>query len=113
LSADAPRSAEEHGPMVLKPTSSGWLVFIFLLIFTVIWNGVIWTAVSSMLRNGSGGAFDYLAGCFMLPFVLVGLGMVGATIYTGLSLANPRATVTLADSRLVLGGQSRLSWSLA
>lgn len=113
LSADAPRSAEEHGPMVLKPTSSGWLVFIFLLIFTVIWNGVIWTAVSSMLRNGSGGAFDYLAGCFMLPFVLVGLGMVGATIYTGLSLANPRATVTLADRRLVLGGQSRLSWSLA
>jgi len=95
----------------LKGASNNLFGCGFLLFFGVIWNGIVFTIMWSMVREdnlGSGNLFPLL---FMIPFVLVGLGVIVAILYVGLSLFNPKPDLTLTPGYLPLGGTAMVGWS--
>ena len=48
----------------------------------------------------------------MIPFVLVGVGLVAFFFYQVLATFNPRPHLTLADGHLTPGGETTLRWQL-
>ena len=71
---------------------------IFILGFAVVWNAIIWTVFMpnfGRVRFGTGGGFGQL---FLVPFVLVGLGMA---VHGLASLLNT-TTVTVDHSALLI-----------
>jgi hypothetical protein len=107
--AKARQVAQTAGPVVLKPTMSPVLKLILIGFFALLWNGIMIGAGIGTSREGVPG----LVTCFMIPFYLVGLGLIGAVVYTALGLANPRPTITLADGRLALGSALDVSWTFS
>jgi len=49
---------------------------------------------------------------FLIPFMLVGIGLVGLAIYQALQLSNPRPNVTVNKSVVALGDELRVDWSV-
>lgn len=100
---------EQEGPVTLKTTNHRVGTFIGLLIFTLIWNGVISTFIFSEWDNIRQGdwSFEHL---FFVPFVLVGLGTILGTIYTFLAMFNPVPVVVLSRQLIPLGGDANVSW---
>lgn len=54
----------------------------FASVFAAFWNGLTWTGLGRQLSLAGSGAFDLFATFFMVPFVLVGLGLIGVTVWT-------------------------------
>jgi hypothetical protein len=55
-------------------------------------------------------------GIFILPFLMVGVVMMGLTVYQFLSLSNPKAELTIKPGVPMLGGpldSSRLEFTLS
>jgi hypothetical protein len=83
---------------------------VFFLIFSVFWNTITWGLLSAMLLGGTNvtgpgithrngvTTVDTAAYLFMIPFVLVGLGMATATI----AIWFGRAEVTIRGKDAVL-----------
>lgn len=83
-----------------------------LAVFTAValfWNGIL----SLFLFDLPGrGVFSWFVALFLIPFVLVGIGLVGLVIYQALKLANPRPTLTVNKSIVTLGDELRVDWSM-
>jgi hypothetical protein len=56
---------------------------------------------------------DWTLTIFMIPFVLVGLALLGGVVYTALALANPRPCLTLTPGCPRLGAELRVEWRLS
>lgn len=62
------------------------------------------------------GRPEYFLTFFMLPFVLVGLGLIGGIVYCPLGLVNPRTMVTVGSTRVRRGDggpECRRAWKWA
>ena len=103
------------GSVVLKPSSGPWVKVIFAVVFAGFWNGIIWLAampnVIESWREG-GGWFSGMFLLFMIPFLLVGVGMIVLVFYLVLAAFNPRPTLTLSNRTIPLGGSARLRWNI-
>ncbi len=99
------------GPVELAPQKTPLGKFVFLLTFSLIWNGVVavfvWQAVESYRK----GDLDVGLSCFLSIFVLLGLGVVVGTVHAFLALWNPRPHVTLSEGSPRLGERVDVSWS--
>ncbi|MCA9291512.1 MAG: hypothetical protein KDA25_10310 [Phycisphaerales bacterium] len=86
---------------------------IFLAIFTIIWNGVTGTfVVISLSGGGKGGVLQIGLGCFLVPFVLIGLAVIVGFLHTLLGLTNPRPVLTVSRAGVRPGEPFTLAWSL-
>jgi hypothetical protein len=106
---------EMSGPHVLKPAGSRLAGLIFFAVFTAIWNGVLWFGFVpgiSFFRRGSTGVFDWIQMLFLLPFLAIGLVLIGVVIYQWMSLFNPKTELTITPSTPALGGKLDLRWRL-
>jgi hypothetical protein len=77
-----------------------------LLGFAAFWNGVILLAASDLVRWGIVGM---IFGLFLVPFVLVGLGLAGGAAYFLAALLHPELTVRIkadAERRSLSGAWS-------
>lgn len=86
-------------------------LFLLLLFFTIAWNGILAVALTSLFT----GAFDDatpFVGLFMIPFVLAGVGLLGFTLHTFLSIFNPNLRLAISRDRLVPGEEFSLRWSI-
>lgn len=101
---------EEPGPVILKPTTSRLAAFGGLLVVTVFWNGVISIFLMSCMKDWMQGKWNWLPELILIPFTLIGIGLIFATIHNFLGLFNPFPTVTLSRQMIPLGGQATLSW---
>jgi hypothetical protein len=106
---DAPRATEET--FALKGGNNSLVGMIFITIFAVFWNGIVFTAAWAMLSDFGSSSFALFPLLFMIPFVLVGLGLLLGMVYFFLALFNPRPDVTLTPGYLPLGGTVVLGWS--
>lgn len=99
----------------LKSGGSAKSGCLFLLVFAVIWNGIVGVFVYQAIRGnlmpaGWGQVFIYL---FLSPFVLVGLVMLGALAHQFLAMFN-KGTHVWIDRRAILPGETvRLRWHSA
>ncbi|MCW1885084.1 DUF3592 domain-containing protein [Luteolibacter flavescens] len=90
--------------------------FIGFLVFTLFWNGfmtIFLREFSGFSDGGFGKVIGGFAVLFMIPFFLVGIGMIGATCYTFLSIFAPRFEVQLVGGGLKPGRSARLQWRRA
>lgn len=103
------------GSRVLKPAGSRLAGLIAIGVFGAIWNGLIWFVFlpgSGLFRRGSSGLFDWIHLLFMLPFLAVGIALIGAAIYQWMALYNPKAEITITPGVPTLGGRLDLAWRL-
>jgi hypothetical protein len=108
--ARAADNSSEGGPLVLRAGSSRRLKFVVFLVFAAVWNGVISVFVAAFLRGEMNSA-GWIEGLFLLPFVLIGLGLIAAVFYLFLALFAPRPCLTLARTPVRVGETVELAWS--
>ena len=97
--------AATSGPIELKPNSTPGCRFVGATFAAIFWNGIISIFVFQVSMN-----FDWFFAIFLIPFVLVGFGLIGAVFYTGFGLLNARPILTLSMPSIPLGGTAELSW---
>ena len=95
----------------LKPDAGPVAKIVGMGIFAAVWNGIIsifvWQAVQGIRR----GDPEWALTIFLIPFVLVGLALIGGVFYTILASFNPRPRLTISPGAPRLGTRLRAEWS--
>lgn len=99
------------GPVVLKPKHSPCVKLVGAIAIALFWNGIVSAFVVQVVAAFRRGSPDWLMTLFMLPFVAIGIGLLGLIVYQFLALFNPRPTLELSSTRVPLGGAAELSWT--
>jgi hypothetical protein len=102
----------DAAPVELRPTATPLGKFVGLTFFTLFWNGIVSVFVVFDLQGWRNKAADGCLTAFLVPFVLVGLMMIFATVRQLLILFNPRVHLTLTPGTLTPGGMAYLQWRL-
>jgi len=105
-----------NGPVELKPQASPLAKFLGGLIFSLFWNGIVSVFVVhvfGMWRTGRGGGEKWFLTVFLIPFVLIGIGIVFFTIHSFWGLFSPRVRLRLSQASVGLGESVELSWEFA
>ncbi len=107
-------AASAGGELVLKPSVSNHMALVGSLVFAAVWNGIVSVFVfAQLLPSFARGSPDWFLLFFLVPFVAVGLGVVGFVVYRVLCLWNPLPELRLRPASLYPGGPGELSWSLS
>jgi hypothetical protein len=93
-------AATAGGPVVLRPSVSPALKLIGVVCFAALWNGIVSVFVFQALKGWQQGRLDWFLTIFLIPFVLIGVVLIGAAGYFLLSLFNPRPVLTVRQWRL-------------
>jgi len=114
ISGTLPESclAQINEPLLLKPSVPPLGKLIAACIFALFWNGIVSVFGINIIRHWSSGPFEWFLALFMVPFVLIGLGIIVAAIYFFLALFNPRPHLTITPGAVPLGGRFRIEWEL-
>jgi len=100
------------GPQELKSASSPRGMFLGILFFALIWNGIISVFLVSLYNDWQAGRGDWIPTLFMIPFVAVGCGFLCAAVYYFLAMFNPRPQLVISNGRPTLGDVLRIKWVL-
>lgn len=101
---------EAPGPVTLKPDSSHFVGMIVLGIFGVVWNGIVAIPVFQRFDDWMNLQFKGFEDLFLIPFILVGIGILAAAIYQFLASLNPKPTLILSRQLIPLGGTAQIQW---
>jgi hypothetical protein len=105
-----PPTAAGGGPLELKPDATPWGKLLGLTFIALFWNGIVsvfvWQAVLGWRRNSPVGCLTL----FLVPFVVIGLGLIYAVLRQLLILFNPRLHLTLTPGTLAAGECGFLQW---
>jgi hypothetical protein len=101
-----------EGPMQLKPTQGRWTRVLGMTIMALFWNGILCVFVFHIVRGHLRGEPEWILTIFIIPFVLIGLGLIGAILYGVLAARNPRVMLTVSNDVLGPGGTLDLTWDI-
>lgn len=101
------------GPATLKPKHSPLVKLVGVMFAAAFWNGIVSIFVWQVIKGWRTGQGDWFLTLFMIPFVLVGVGLIGGIVYFLLALLNPRPKLTLGTHAVPLGGATELQWEFA
>ncbi len=97
-------------PIELKPAMRP-ITQLFVMIFVMLfWNGIVSVFVYHCVDGWRRGHGEWFLTLFMIPFVLIGLGIIGAVIYFFLGLFNPAPTIIVSSDAVPVGGSIDLQW---
>jgi hypothetical protein len=125
-----PMAARRGGMALIKtapPAVAGqWIkvgdkrkaTFVGLVIMALFWNGIISFGVRDALGGLVGDslverAFGGGLGLFMIPFVLVGIGLAIGALYSFAALFGPRYEIQLGEAELAPGKSTSILWRRA
>ena len=114
-SSSHPADIEDNNwdvPKTLKPSQRRTTTFILTLLFTLFWNGIVSIFIHTIFKEGLNG-FDFFGVLFMIPFVLVGIGLIGGAIYTLAAIFNPKVELALSTGAIERGGTFDVAWQLS
>ena len=103
-------SDRSTGPTELRPRKNTVATLIILLVMAVGWNSILGVIIGSFMRDIRHGSFAFVVGLFSIPFLLVGIALIGAVVYQVLSLFNPRPTILLARATVSPGETDEIRW---
>lgn len=103
--------AEGGGPVTLAPASTPLGRFLGLLAGMLVWNGLTGVFVAATWSDFSLSDAGLGLLCFA-AFPLIGLLLLGATVYRFFALFGPRAFLTLSRPALRPGEAVTVSWEL-
>ena len=98
------------GPVELKAPASPATKLVGAMLVAAFWNGIVSVFVWQMVEGWRRGHPDGCLTVFMIPFVTVGLGLIGLVGYQFLALFNPRLHVTISEPTFPLGGSADMEW---
>jgi hypothetical protein len=107
---DAPGAAMGGGEATLKSSGSPAGRLGCAAGFALFWNGILSMFVVETVQGWIAGKPDGCRTLFMIPFVLVGLGMILLAGYYFLTLFNPRPTLRVTPGRAALGDSVEVEW---
>lgn len=81
------------------------------LAVAIFWNGIV--SVFLYQAYFSGAPAVLFLRLFLIPFMLVGLGLIAAVVYSLLGMANPAPTLVLSRQMLRPGESVDVKWSFA
>ncbi len=99
-----------EGSRELKPQTGPLAKLLVSIGIAVFWNGIVSVFLFQLFDGFREGDPEWFLLVFLTPFVLIGLGMIGAIVYYACALGNPRFTLTLTEARPRLGDIIGLSW---
>ncbi len=82
----------------LKPDAGPIAKVIGMLLVAAIWNGIVSIFVWQVVQGWRNGNPEWFLTIFLIPFVLVGLALIGGIFYTFLASFNPRPRLTISPS---------------
>jgi len=104
-------AARAGGPVELEEKMSPLGKLVLLIFIAAFWNGIVSVFVWQLWDGWrSGGGVDGCLAVFLIPFVLVGLGLIVGVPYQLLALANPRPILRVSRGAVPLGGSEQLEW---
>ncbi len=101
---------QHGGPVQLKVASSPVIKLIGVTFAALFWCGITSVFVTMAAKAWLSGRPEWFLMIFLIPFVLIGFGLLVAVPYQLLACFSPRLTLTLNTPAAVLGGQMRLDW---
>ena len=104
-------AASDRSPGLLKSQSSPLAKFLGILLFVLVWNGVVSVFVWEVIDGFRSGSPNWFLAIFMTPFVVIGLGGVGMLGHAVLALFNPRCRLQVTPSVLQPGMMPEVSWT--
>ncbi len=111
--SDAARgTAGAAGPLMLKASASPWGKLVGTVLVALFWNGIVSVFVFQAIESWRRHRPEWFLMVFLIPFVLIGLGLIGGVFYFFLALFNPRPTLQLSASALFPGDSCEVNWSL-
>lgn len=99
------------GPLVLKPKTSRAGKIIASIAISLFWNGIVSVFVYQAWQGWRTGHPDYFLMVFLIPFVAIGLVMIGSIFYFILAAFNPRPVIVLSKTTLRLGDSVPVNWA--
>ncbi|MCA9184317.1 MAG: DUF3592 domain-containing protein [Pirellulaceae bacterium] len=100
------------GPLTLKQSMGPWAKLLGGVFITLFWNGIVavfvWQEVQGFMR----GRPEWFLTLFLIPFQLIGLGMIAFCCHAFLALFNPVPVLTLLEGRFAPGSNVTLQWNL-
>jgi hypothetical protein len=103
-------TGEANEPLVIQPKMGRWASLVAILLICCFWNGIVSVFLFSMFGEKNGPPIFMML--FLTPFVLVGLGLMAAVVYTFLGLFNPKPVLVCSDRWLYAGSEFELSWMM-
>jgi len=104
--------ADAAQPRVLKPQLSPFGKLFGLIFVALFWNGIVSVFVVIMINGWRSGHGEGCLTAFLVPFVLIGLGLIFGVFRQFLVLFNPRLELTLSRGALVPGEPALLQWKI-
>jgi hypothetical protein len=108
--AAAEPADDDAAELALEPAAGPVTKIVGMIFFAAFWNGIVgifvWQAVESFRR----GTPEWFMAVFLIPFVLIGLALIGGVVYTALAAFNPRPLITISPGRPRLGSRLRVDW---
>lgn len=103
---------ESRGAQILKPKFGGSLgKLIGAFIFACFWNGIVSVFVVQAYRGFERDQTEWGLVLFLIPFVAIGLFLIGMVIYYLLALTNPKIQLHINEASPRLGDTVSLTWS--
>lgn len=99
------------GSTLLKPSASPIAKLIGAICIALFWNGIVSVFLYQVVKSWRVGSPEYFLTLFMIPFVLVGIALLGAVAYTFLNLFNPRVALNVNSTSIPLGGTLDVQWA--
>jgi hypothetical protein len=104
----------ESGPLELRPTATPLGKLVAVTLITLFWDGIVSVFVVNLYQSWREGSRpDGCAVLFLVPFALIGLLLIYATVRQLLILFNPRVHLILTPGTLPVGGIGSLEWRLS
>jgi len=100
------------GPVTLKPTAPPCIKLLVTVFAAAFWNGIVSIFLVDVIKSWQRGRPNWFMTVFMVPFVVVGTGLISAVCYCFLALFNPRPILTVNSTSILLGSSIRLRWRL-
>jgi hypothetical protein len=100
-------------PIVLKPKTSRIGKIFGSIAISLFWNGIVSVFVYHAWQGWHAGHPDYFLTVFMIPFVVVGLVMIGSIFYFSLAAFNPRPVIILLKDTIRLGDRVPIRWAMS
>ncbi len=110
----APQTSPAEAPasVVLRPGAARLGKLAGAILVACFWNGIVSVFVAQAVQSWMRHKPEWFLMIFLIPFVAVGLVMVGFVIRCFLELFNPRPIVTLAPGAVRIGGTADVRWRL-
>jgi len=94
----------------LEPAAGPIAKVVGMVLVAAFWNGIVSVFLWQVVKSFRGGNPEWFLTIFMVPFVLVGLGLIVGIFYTALAAFNPRPKLRIFPASPRLGTRLRIDW---